>query len=94
MYKVSKSTYLLCDSTLSISHKHQYLGVTLDDQLSWSAHITNVANKATRVLNFIKRHLSKCYTDTKTTAYLLLVQPIMECACVAWDPHYQTQNLY
>jgi len=53
---------------MSVSHKDQYL--KLDYQLSWSAH---VANKATRVLNFIKRHLSKYSTDTKTTAYLLLV---------------------
>ena len=85
------TNYFLCGSTLSTSHNHQYLGVTLDDQLSWSAHIINVANKATRMLNFIKRHLSKCSQDTKTTAYLLLVRPVMEYASVAWDPHYQTQ---
>jgi len=43
------------------------------------------------MLNFIKRHLSKCSADTKATAYLLMVRPVMEYACVVWDPHYQTQ---
>ena len=37
-----------------------YLGVMLDDHLSWSTHVTNVASKATRMFNFPKRHLTKC----------------------------------
>ena len=65
-----------------------YLGVMLDKSLSWSSHITYVANKATRVLNFLKRHLSKCSTAIKASAYLLLVRPLMEYACAVWDPHY------
>ena len=68
-----------------------YLGVTLDDHLSWSTHVTNVASKATRMLNFLKCHLTKCSTDIKTSAYLLLVRPLMEYPCVVWDPHYIVQ---
>ena len=63
----------------------------LDDHLSWSIHVTIVANKATRMLNFLKRHLSKCSSNIKTSAYLLMVRPLMECACVVWDPHNQSQ---
>ena len=49
--------------------------------------ITKIANKATRILNFIKLHISKCSTDTKATAYyLLMVWPVMEYAFVA-IPH-------
>ena len=56
MYKVPESY----DCKLLRSWIHLYLGVTLDDHLSWSTHVTNVVNKATRVLNFItcKSHLS------------------------------------
>ena len=43
------------------------------------------------MLNFIKRHLSKCSADTKAAAYLLMVQLVMEYTCVVWDLHYQTQ---
>ena len=67
----------------------------LDKSLSWSSHTVSqscVANKATRMLNFIKRHLSKCSTATKASAYLLLVRPLMEyactSACIVWDPYY------
>ena len=83
--------YSLHGFTLSVTNKHMYLGVMLDDQLSWSIHITNVANKATRMLNFLKRHLSKCSSIVKASAYLLMVRPLMEYACVVWDPHYQSQ---
>ena len=51
----------------------------------------NVANKATRMLNFLKRHLSKCSSNVKASTYLLMVRPLMEYACVVWDPHYQSQ---
>ena len=48
--------------------------VTLEDHdhLSWSTHAKNItiANKASKMLNFIKRYLSKRSEDTKATAYL------------------------
>ena len=83
--------YSLHGFTLSATSKHTYLGVMLDHHLSWSIHVTNVANKATRMLNFLKRHLSKCSFNVKASAYLLMVRPLMEYACVVWDPHYQSQ---
>ena len=82
--------YTLQETNLEESDKYMYLGVMLDKSLSWSSHITHVANKATRMLNFIKRHLSKCSTAIKASAYSLLVRPLMEYACAVWDPHYLT----
>ena len=76
--------------TLSATSKHTYLEVMLDDHLLWSIHVTNVANKATRMLDFLKRHLSKCSSNIKASAYLLMVRPLIEYACVIWDPHYQS----
>ena len=85
------ANYSLHGSILSLTHNHLYLGVMLDDHLSWSTHVTNIANKATRMLNFLKRNLSKCSSHAKASAYLLMVQPVMEYASVVWDPHHQTQ---
>ena len=59
---------------------HTYLGVAIDNTMSWSSHIQTVSNRATKVLNFIKRNLNNCPSDTKRTAYLTLVRPIMEYA--------------
>ena len=56
----------------------------------WSHHIDGICKKASKVLNFIRRNLSKCSTEVKSTAYLTLVCPIMEySASVCRDPHQQ-----
>ena len=65
--------YSLHGSTLSLMHKHMYLGVMLNDHFSWFIHVTNVANKATRMLDFLKHHLSKCSSNVKVFAYLTVI---------------------
>ena len=62
------------------------LGIQLDNTLSWNTHITTTVNKATRMLNFIKRNLSKCSYTTKSTT---LVRPILEYATEVWDLHHK-----
>ena len=79
------------DSLYLDKQTYTYLAVMLDDHLSWSIHVNNVANKATSMLNFLNRHLSKCSSNIKVSAYLLMVRPLMEYACIVWDPHYQSQ---
>ena len=52
--------YKLNNHNLGTSNQHSYLGVILDNKLSWSPHISNIAAKANRTLNFWKRNLSCC----------------------------------
>ena len=73
-------TYTLSGRNVDIKKCHTYLGVAIDNTMSWSSHIQTVSNRATKVLNFIKRNLNNCPSDTKRTAYLTLVRPIMEYA--------------
>ena len=63
--------------------------------MQWSHHIDIVCNKASKALNLIRRNLSKCSTEVKSTAYLTLVRPIMEYAACVWDPYqkYLTDNI-
>ena len=63
--------------------------------MQWSRHIDVVFNKASKALNFIRRNLSKCSTEVKSTAYFSLVRPIMEYAACVWDPYqkYLTNNI-
>ena len=60
----------------------------LHKALSWSGHITNIANKASRIFNFLRRNLSKCSPTVKASSYLTLVRPIMEYAASVWDPYH------
>ena len=80
--------YKLSDITLSTNEQHPYLGILLHKALSWSGHITNIANKASRIFNFLRRNLSKCSPTVKASSYLTLVHPIMEYAASVWDPYH------
>ena len=80
--------YTLASHNIAIKRLHTYLGVGIDSNMTWSSHIQTISNKSTKVLNFIKLNLYNCPPDTKRTAYLTLVRPIMEYAAPVWDPYY------
>ena len=69
---------------------HSYLGVLLSSSMSFSPHINNIVVKASKMLNFIRRNLSKCSKEVKSTAYLSLVRPILEYSSPVWDPYLLT----
>ena len=48
-----------------------------------------ITNKATRMLNFIKKNLGKCNSKVKSDAYATLLRPILEYATQVWDPYQQ-----
>ena len=73
-------TYVLNGYTLVSKTHHPYLGIVFDSTMSWSTHIQMVSNKATKVLNFVKRNLSNCPINTKMQAYLTLV--VKRCPCI------------
>ena len=50
--------YHLNNHILECVKHHSYLDVILDQTLSFSPHINNIVSKASKTLNFIKRHLS------------------------------------
>ena len=81
------SKYIIDGHVLELKHQHTYLGLIVNETMQWSLHINNLAVKASKVLNFIKRNLSNCSSETKASAYLSLVRPIMEYASCVWDPH-------
>ena len=87
------TNYFINDYKLENVKEHTYLGLTIDQSMSFIPHINNITCKATKVLNFIKRNLYKCSQYTKSNAYLSLVRPSLEYASSVWDPYYKTHNL-
>ena len=82
-------SYTLENNILESKTEHKYLGLIIHQSLSWSSHITSIANRANTMLNFLRRNLSKCSTSVKASAYLSLVRPVMEYASSVWDPYQQ-----
>ena len=64
----------------------RYLGVILDNKLSFNEHIEHATKKATNLLNLCRRNLKICNSKAKETAFKALVRPHLEYASAAWSP--------
>ena len=65
--------YTMRGEALTITSSTKYLGVTITSDFKWNTHIDLITDKATRVLNFIRRNLKKCPQKIKEKAYLTYV---------------------
>ena len=53
-------TYHINDCSIQEVTHAKYLGVVLDQHLSWNDHIKKTASKATKVIGFLQRNLYQC----------------------------------
>ena len=79
--------YSMQNDYLDSVKRHPHLGVELSHNLKWTEHISNITLKANKALWFIRRNLWRCPTSIKQQMYFAVVRPILEYACVVWDPH-------
>ena len=68
---------------------HAYLGIGIDNKLSWAEHISNTVSKVNKVLGLLRRNLYSCSPFVKETAYKLLVRLRLEYCSSIWDPYHQ-----
>ena len=66
----------------------QYLGINIQNNLSWNSQPHHSTGKATRVLNFLRRNFRHCSSAVKEKLYLTLVRPHLDYATGTslWDP--------
>ena len=77
--------YFIQNTNIQEVQQAKYLGVKINNKLSWSDHI-----KANSVVGFLHCNFSQCPTSTKRALYLSLVRPILEYATTVWAPYYHT----
>ena len=85
-------TFTFCGHDLQMVDSQQYLGVEIDNKMTWSTHIRNTINKANRTLGFLRRNLWYCIAKVKVITYNMLVRHILEYASVVWDPYSKNQK--
>jgi len=65
----------------------RYLGVLITADLTWSAHIQTVVQKARRKLGYIYWTFYKnCSTEVLLNLYKSLIRPMLEYCCLVSDP--------
>ena len=65
----------------------KYLGVTIDEHLSFNEHISRICHKANSMNAFLQRNIKSCPPRVKEICYKIMVRPIIEYACTVWSPH-------
>ena len=77
---IIQTSYNIHDHTLKETTQAKYLGVTIDNKLSWNSHVNQVTKKANQTTAFLQKNLSSCLKDVKAQRYKSLVRPQLEDA--------------
>ena len=80
-------TYYIENSPIKEVPSTKYLGVTIDNKLTFNDHIQTITNKANQINAFIYRNLRHCPSTVKCNCYRSMVRPVLEYASSVWDPH-------
>ena len=86
---IINADYNIHGQTLLQTEFAKYLGLNINNKLSWEDHITKTATKANNTRAFLQRNLRACPKDIRAKCYTTLVRPIVEYAGTVWDPHVQ-----
>ena len=65
-----------------------YLGVCLDEALTWNSHIDTVSSKVNKRLGLHFRIRSCLTIKASKCVYISLIQPILSCTDTVWGELY------
>ncbi len=84
-------TYTVNGQSIAQSHKHEYLGVTINGNLDWKDHMQKITSSALSTLRVLRRNLASCPKEVKERAYQALVRPKLEYSAAVWNPYASGQ---
>ena len=84
--------YTMHGNTLELFKNAKYICLNISHNVSWNHHIGIVTMNANNINAFLTRNISSCSSKIKAQCYTTLVRPLMEYACIIWDPVTQKKN--
>ena len=85
-------TYDLGSSVISLVHSMKLLGVTIDKDLNFTEHVTDIVRRVSNQIQVLQRHKKLINTDTKTKLYNAYLLPHLYYCCIVWH-HCGQRNL-
>ena len=83
-------TGIVLDNTLLERVPHiKFLGITVDDKLSWRPHITNISTIISRNIGIINRLKFHIPLSSLLTLYFSLILPYLNYGLLAWGSAHQ-----
>jgi hypothetical protein len=78
-------SYIIGNIDLSHVESHVDLGITITQNLTWSAHISRVCKKCNTTLFLLRKTFKGISFETSITLYKTLVRPILEYCGPVWS---------
>lgn len=79
--------YSLNSTPLSETESYRYLGIIVNNKLTWSEHIAKLCTDASKLLGFIRRSLAFSPRSVRQLAYVTFIRSKLEYASAIWNPH-------
>lgn len=70
--------------SISVVQQHKHLGIIIDVNLSWTAHIDYICRKSSSTLGVLAPHCSHLPVSCKKLFYKVYILPILMYACNSW----------
>ncbi|CAH0725078.1 unnamed protein product, partial [Brenthis ino] len=83
LYETERKIHCECD-TLERTQTIKYLGVLLDEKLSWRPHISHLIEKTRKLIYIFKKLRHTADPDLLKTIYLALSQSILNYCITSW----------
>jgi hypothetical protein len=80
------NTFLISQEVLSAVQVEKDLGIHIDSDLSFAAHIDEVTKKGMRLLGWILRTFQSRDASVLLPLYKSLLRPVLEYSTVVWNP--------
>ena len=85
---IEPPSLMLNDQQVERVAQYKYLGVTITDDLSWTAHVNIIASKARKLTGLLYRQFYRWSSSPALLKlYTTLVRPHLEYAAPVWNPH-------
>jgi hypothetical protein len=81
------NSFTLCDNVLLYTDNVNDLGVCVDRQLTFAAHIDNITRKASQRCYLIYKSFQSRNRNMLVTAFKTYVRPLLETNSQIWSPH-------
>ena len=85
-------TVLLNGKALAVVCKQRHLGVIIQQDLKWTAHLDHVLSKASKSLHQLRRLRSTINSNALCFLYSTYIRPVIEYATLAVTPLSTTQS--
>jgi hypothetical protein len=97
LFSAQPSTRTVFSQPLEKVTRFKLLGLTLQNDLKWKAHVDTITSKASKRLHILRvLRNSGVSAHDLLTIYISIIRSVLECCCAAWNtsiPSYLSDKI-